>query len=558
MAINPKTRKVSIRLHELPHELLNEIFLYLEEDDRPTLFDLRLVCRYIEAVARFHLFRIIRLVACSDIFRNMNFLRIAKSTRLRPCVREVRIDTWGGMSRCRREFFQPSVVFMCVLPYLRFFHGLTVCHAKFSHASLPNISRKTRRDYSVWVLDVILNCLAGTWSLDRQTKIDDALKIGDSPRTYGDAQQKGAANIPLKVFTASELDNPIDKRILRSKAWHDLVDSKTLGDLKLYVIEDYYANTKRNALDLNKSLHHSWLTKNLGAKLRNLTLYWRGPGSEIFPPLTVPKVRPGMTDFSNYFPVLRSLLIGRYSFTTQDQADWVTYLGRGPGCNGLEELCIDDCRVLWDDMPQNTARYANTIGGLIGPHIYDKSQQPLRWYKMICRWATRLPNLKSFEMATADKNIVFNEPIARDIAPWISLVARIHEDDDTYYLKWKKTFRDFNIPEPTCNLSVLMRDWRDWCERTEWLSTRYCKEDSMVEGENRSIEGNVVPFDVAPWMALFPVRGWENECLLRLFDESALLYMRRLVEERCNPLQDQPILKVLSDNGPPRKNLSGK
>ncbi|KAI5464473.1 hypothetical protein BGZ63DRAFT_421502 [Mariannaea sp. PMI_226] len=531
------------QLTRLPIELLGEVFTFLEHSDKQSLLQLRLVNTELEHLARRHAFRTVRLSICSRTFVEMNFLHIGMSRRLSQCVRIVYINTWGPYLYCKSDSFQPPVMFMSVLPYMRYFQGMTDLHLQLAHNQYPKLDEQVKRDYSFWTLDVVLNCLAGKWCIERQKRLDRTLKFSSGKPLYGKGLASKAAPIRPRVFTAALLEHPIDSRIMDSPAFLDLLNHHGVGDLKLSIIEDYYQNAIKSQ-SLHIDLHKSWLSKNLGRCLRHLSLYWRGPAEDTFPPLNMAKSWPGEAA-GEWFPVLKVLSIGRYAFTKPDQVAWIANVGKGFGYGGLEELYLDDCRILWQDLPKFLQDYILDITDFIGPHLYDRNRQPMRWYKILAYWASRMPNLKRFKIGTGDWNYVHRITSA-NLAPWIALLAHIFKDESGEMAD--KSFDDFNLPRPGLEL---FRDMRKYgYSQPSWESTRYCSQRQLAVGEGRSAANSNEHFK-NPYVDLPQPLPWDTEPFLKLFDEAAVSFMYRLVRERNKPETPQRIHEMLF----PQRNL---
>lgn len=546
--------------------------------DGRALLDLRRACRAVEPAARARAFRAVDLLGAGDVDAAVDFVRVARSPRLRYCVREATVDSFGGSPAQRRllgSSFEPGQAFVLALPYLRFLQGLTTCHARLSHSSLLLMSsRRARRDLAVWCLDVVLSCLAGTWLPRRQAKVDGALGMVQRPEgganPYRDEHYRGAEGIPVQCLTISELPNPVDKRLRRSHAWRHLLESdgpvpSSLTDLKMYMVEDFYLNDCAAALEVEKGLAQSWLSTKLQSRLRNLTVAWRGPGVEVFPIFNVPPFEEGVTSPDDFFPCLTTVHISRYAFDSVEQTDWLTHVGHGKGYNGLEALYIEGCRLVWDQGPDfhaestsaSVAPYAAvspaTLRRRIDAMVHPEDHHPhdrLRWHLILCRWMTRLPALAKFDLDGNSADDLPHVGASRAVLPHLTLMARIQQDDARYEARRASTHLDFGIPPPAdddASLRVITRDWRHWCDATKHRPRRetgYVREEYILRGVERSYEsarGPAFAF-VMPWFA----PGWEDASdLVRLFDDAAVLYMRRLMWERENPDMKQNLHKQL-------------
>ncbi|KAF4976591.1 hypothetical protein FZEAL_6769 [Fusarium zealandicum] len=428
-------------LRILPTEILNEIISLIP---RPTLLCLRLVNRQLGVLATVHAFRSVRLGAREGIANDYEcFCSLAHKEDaalpelglLRHLVREATLDTWVGPHyeyNCNNYYRGPEW-FMNLLPNLRHFHNLSAVHLRFNefcvHLPMLTWGPEETSDFRYRVLDTVFRCIAGTWNLTDQERVDRELELFYEPY-YGMCQvvreRTSTGPLPIKSLTISNLGDYLDPRLTTSEAFKTVMSLPSLVDLKLYIATEVQDGPSEDAegatwffekYDLFERLPQTWLQPSLATNLRTLSLYC-GASWGWSPKMDFRLVNPS----EGGFPNLRVLALGNYIFSHEWQIDWIATQGKDTVAGGLEELYLDACYVMFyahhlvpldesetiagKDLSGNSIRVSNKgyqRNDLIlemneGPGPMAQTAYSLRWHTILPRWRESMTALKVFRM----------------------------------------------------------------------------------------------------------------------------------------------------------------
>lgn len=415
---------------QLPQDIFRHIFSFALQ---PDLLNCRLLNHAVGSLATSASFRHIRLEAVSG--ENDGFMQIAMSPHLRPLVREITCDTWVGPDfeyHCNGDYQVPEQ-FMKHLPCLRFFANLKALHLRFNeHCGAEEedygLSIEETYNFRYRVLNTVFRCLAGTWSAEKQRKLDERLDldIDIEPQTYEvPDDQVTPGPIHIETLTVSNLADYNDKRLTSSDAFQTVINSPHLTDLKLLIAVETDEAAPENGIyfkqkyEMFQSLPQTWLSPVLAQNLKVLSLfcadYWGWN-----PKMDFRAVNP-IAGSDSGFPNLRVLALGNYIFSHEWQVDWIASLGKKNGRGGLEELYLDDCPIMFHSshlLPMDTSvttlgKDVDGVDVTISNNGYplsetmtnqhtawdqEEADYSLRWHKILPRWTERMTALKVFKM----------------------------------------------------------------------------------------------------------------------------------------------------------------
>ncbi|KAF5563448.1 hypothetical protein FNAPI_2657 [Fusarium napiforme] len=235
-------------------------------------------------------------------------------------------------------------------------------------------------------------------------------------------------SLQIKELTISHLADYNDPRLIHSRAWNKLIRLPTLIDLKLLVGEDHFNNRLDFSVEASEffsALPSQWLQPDLVQKLQVLSLFY--------------------TDFWGWFPrmdlsqlgdlpSLKVLALGRYIFTDKTQTDWIASLGKNNKSDGLEELYLDECCIMYGVMgPLTMDGYPVQDVGLHWNAEIERTGYVRRWHHVLSEWRINMKGLKKFYMGVGD----FGYP-SRTIDPfcaqdWLTDDMRYARDPPQWY-----------------------------------------------------------------------------------------------------------------------------
>ncbi|KAH7007296.1 hypothetical protein EDB80DRAFT_577873 [Ilyonectria destructans] len=403
----------SVSLTSLPLETVTHIVSLLP---RFALLPLRCVNRQLGFIATTYAFRSLRLQAYGN--SPGHFIAIAESEKLSLLVREVTCDTWIGPEFEYRtsEGFKIPAEFLTALPFLGSLRNLRALHLRFhQNCTSPSSYRgdvEETVDFRYRILDTLFQCLAGTWSNQRQRKLDQS--FGHSVFAGHQSTQTPATKITqppsLTTLTISNLADFNDPRLTTSDAFKTILGSGSLTDMRLYITTETSGSRRGwnssypEKFDMFESLPATWLSP-VASNLRTLSLYSRDFWG------WHPKANFRLIDS---LPQLKVLALGKYTFSHQWQVDWVASLG-------LEELYLDDCHILYQALcPMPMDHSTEVIGkddkgddivisneGYIRRDIersqgpdkrIKKVEFPLRWHTIFSHWRKSMLSLTVFKI----------------------------------------------------------------------------------------------------------------------------------------------------------------
>jgi hypothetical protein len=436
----------------LPPELWDSICSLLP---KPSLSSLRLVSPKLNAIALPWSYREIRLEGFGNSAER--FVKIAKSPRLRNLVRELTIDTSVGPDfsyNCNDCFPYPTE-FLDALVYMHCFNSLSAIHLRFNQycGQDDRVGLVVEETYGFRyrVLDTVFHCIAGMWTVDKQMEIEEKTEdeLEYYERTYPEDEFTGSFSqaMPLKELTIANLADCYDPDLASSDAFKKVISMPSLTNLKLFVTteknEDYDDSTAHyeEKYGFFEFLPGTWLNQSISNNLTVLSLYARDYWGWF------PKI-----DFrSMKFPQLKILALGHYVFSHEWQIDWISSIGRGDGGEGLRELYLDDCPILFQACQASPLDESDPgypiLDSVLDHEEPETHKYTMRWSHVLSRWAASMGGLREFRIGhghwTADE------------APKDTFESHridLGEDDEREsvlrYRLSNNTHRSFDCPEP--------------------------------------------------------------------------------------------------------------
>ncbi|KAM5341597.1 hypothetical protein ACJ41O_014628 [Fusarium nematophilum] len=459
-------------LLKLPDEILTAIISFVP---RPTLLRLRLINRRLGVIATTWLFRSIRLGSrlrknsdfdCFFIVAQMEDCTLTNATRplelgpLRHLVREATLDTWLGpdFEYARNNPYPLPEDFMNVLPLLRRFRNLSAVHIRFNefcgNFPMVGVEADERTDFRYRVLDTAFRCMAGTWKVQEQERIDQELNLFyDYDYGISEYYEELSTGLPLpmKRLTVSNLGDYADERLTNSEAFRTVLSLPSLVDLRLLITTQPDILSPENAVwftekyDFFETLPQTWLQPSVATNLRTLSLFcstcWGWS-----PKMDFRLVNPS----EGGFPNLKVLALGNYIFSHEWQIDWIASQGKKTAAGGLEELYLDHCFVMFHahhlipldestvivgrDPDGNDIEVSNK-GYQRKDLIFEVDENdpplaetpyPLRWHTILSRWRESMAALKVFRMG---RGSWFGAP---------QVVIDIHKQDGSIHVREDK------------------------------------------------------------------------------------------------------------------------
>jgi hypothetical protein len=395
----------------LVNEIWDQICSYLTHH---SLANLRLASRRCNEIALPRQYRSLRLEAFGDSVER--FVGIAKSPKLHKLVRTITIDTHVDFDfeYASNESYPFPQTFMEALPHLRYFTNITSLHIRFEEhcgeddrngGSIEEVAELRYR-----VLDTIMHCAAGMWTLEKQRVIDKVLlgylytesEMEEFDYCDQDLEFINNGPFPLRELTVTNLADNDDANLTLSEAWNAIISLPSLVDLKLFIATEEYQASPENAIYFEEkyyffqSLHETWLSPNLSQHLRVLSLYFRDYWGWF------PKMDFRLIGEDSPFPHLKVLALGNYVFSHEWQIEWFTKIGKANGSGGLEELYLDDCPILYKARQNGSLHdgYPDFVTILEAQWRPSTHAFPLRWYEIFSHWKNSMRGLKVFKMGS--------------------------------------------------------------------------------------------------------------------------------------------------------------
>lgn len=524
----------------LPPDIWDHICSYMS---KPSLFQLRLASRSLANVARRWAYRSLTLEGFGT--SPARFAEIARSPSLRGLVRELTIDTWIGPDypyHCNESYEVPAA-FMDNLPYLRCFAGLRALHLRFSEHCGDEEERSGLTIEETWnlryrVLDTVCHCMAGMWTRERQSEIDESMAEdlhewvpGFDPED--DARLPPGEVIPLRELTIANLADYHEPRL--SEAWEKVLALPSLVDLKLFLTTEgcdaspeaatYYPE-KYEFFD---EVPRSWLSPAVADKLEILSLFYRDYWGW-FPKMDFRMVT---------LPRLKVLALGNYVFSHEWQREWIAALGRENGSGGLEELYLDDCPILYkakQQGPLSTTDPGYPVTGTVLNSAWEpvKQRYPMRWHHILRRWAESMPGLRVFRMGHGEWDGTPEDTIrAIELDGGYDDINRDVWSHRTDY----RLHRSFACPAPASDTD----DYADY--EAVWMTGRHLRGTGMIG--NRMCQMQYIKYDIglgpSPWITPEVHYTWPNQAPFApeegTADEDSAAYevLMAAVEARAEP-----------------------
>jgi hypothetical protein len=432
-------------------DLLPLVFKFLPQE---TLAQCRLVSRTVEPLASAVLFCHVRLEFDSD---PNAFLNITRSERLRPYVRELTVDLSQLKNSASSDMTEYADTLrqreqaIVAFPLVRFLTRLRTLNLRFGE-----FQGLTRRDsegfYSILpsiFTETIIQCVCGGWTKESQDHWESTwstwykprkealshlmqqvgsgdLRLTDAPGPdshSGTAQHLTNTAVNIKTLTISNLlewdseyllSSPIMRRFFETQSLSTLQILMASGSGSAHGVYDTFGSSEsilKNKYKLIQTLPSSWLSPPIANRLRTLSLfsheYWGWcPKMDL-------RVLGGL-------PNLRTLALGHYVISHQWQVDWIAQLGADNGRGGLEELYLDNCRIMWQGRVLGPV---DDEGFPLEEVMTEQKFQPhqgqravvsvsLRWNTVLDEWCRMMPSLKAFRMGRGDWHGGFSAEVA--------------------------------------------------------------------------------------------------------------------------------------------------
>ncbi|KAI6749627.1 hypothetical protein HG530_015041 [Fusarium avenaceum] len=515
---------------------------------RRSLANLRLASRRFNEIALPWQYKSLRLEAFGDSVEH--FVSIAKSPKLHKLVRTITIDTHVDLDfeYTGNQTYPFPQAFMEALPHLRYFTNITSLHIRFEEhcgeddAHGTSIEEVAELRYRV--LDTIMHCAAGMWSLEKQRIIDKVLleylyaedEMEEFDYSDQDLEFVNDGPFPLRELTVTNLADNDDANLTLSKAWNAVISIPSLVDLKLLVATEENQSSPENSIYFEnqyyffQSLHKTWLSPNLSQHLRVLSLYFRDYWGWF------PKMDFRLIDEDSPFPHLKVLALGNYVFSHQWQIKWFTRIGQENGSGGLEELYLDDCPILYkarQDGPLHDG-YPDWVIVLGGQYHFSTHAFPLRWHEVFSHWKGSMKGLKVLKMGSGSW---FTTPMCtyntmRCDPEYAKLGNDVlhHRTSDNQHI-------DFACPAPIPRGAY----WKPECKEI-FASGKYLNGEGISDTRDRRMQ--YVEYDIgvgpSPWREkrnrpAVVYDGFEPEEGTLLKDNQAWDEMLAANEARCKP-----------------------
>jgi hypothetical protein len=483
----------------LVNEIWDQICSYLTHQN---LANMRLACRRFNEIALPQQYRSLRLEAFGDSVHR--FVDIAKSPRLHRLVRTITIDTHvdfdfeytGGYT------YPFPQAFMEALPHLRYFTNITSLHIRFEeHCSKDEehgYSSEEVAELRYRVLDTIMHCAAGMWTLEKQRTIDKVLlgylyaedEMEEFDYSDQDLEFTNDGPFPLRELTVTNLADNDDANVTLSEAWKAVISLPSLVDLKLLVVteEDQYSPEKSIYLEAKyyffQSLHETWLSPNLSQHLRVLSLYFQDYWGWF------PKMDFRLIGEDSPFPHLKVLALGNYIFSHRWQIEWFAKIGKENSSGGLEELYLDDCPILYKAHQNGPVHdgYPDFVSILEDRDETNHSTHTfsLRWHEVLSQWKNSMTGLRVLKMGSGSWGIApmctFHTMLCDSEYAKMSIDAMRYRTSHNIH-------RDFACPAPIprCNY------WEPECRKI-FASGKYLNGEGISDTRDRRMQ--YVEYDI--------------------------------------------------------------
>lgn len=408
-------------LESLPPETIDNIVSFL---DKRTLSAFRHLNHYLEPfAARWH-FQKVRCRTSTFCRDRQALVNIAKSTKLNRLVHsvcciielpaslpfypnlDVNIEqSFRAMKPGDLHHFASAAH---VLPFLGHFRHLTTLRLVFTE--YPKVAPNTQVSSDVinfqsGIIETIVQCLVGTWPLERQTRIDEALKLvlGDE-YSAGCSAFPGSGPVSLRTLRIYNLNTSLHPRVVGSEAFKAVVGSSSIVDFsclnKSYGRRDIASGPlySREELEMFEQLPQIWFIPSMAENLQILELDFSDDWGW-HPKLDLEAITPAL-------PNLKKLSLWKFVFSHERQAQWIASLGRNNSSGGLEELHLFECQILYrathfgrldSDKGYPLQEVMLRLDPLDDEQL-TSSFFPPRWYTILDIWRASMPALTSFRL----------------------------------------------------------------------------------------------------------------------------------------------------------------
>ncbi|KAM0350697.1 hypothetical protein ACHAPU_003190 [Fusarium lateritium] len=500
----------------LANEIWDQVCSYLTP---PNLARLRLVSRRLNEIALPQKYKSLRLEAFGPSVER--FINIAKSPKLRNYVRELTIDTRVDFDfdyACNSGYELP-IAFMSAIPCLRLFTNVTVLHVRFveecgefDRDDCSNSMEETW-EFRYRMLDTVMHCAAGQWTLEKQRIIDNVLletgvaDLDEFDYSDQDIEFTKQGPFPLRELTITNLADFDDDELTSSEAWNAVISLPSLADLKLLITTERNEASPGSAIHYEEkyyffqNMHEIWLSPNLSQHLRVLSLFFRDYWGWL------PKMDFRLIGDESPFPQLKVLALGNYVFSHQWQIEWFSKIGKEKGSGGLEELYLDDCPILFQARQCGVSDdgYPDFKRFLKEAYNPKACMYPIRWHNVLAHWKDSMKGLKVLKMGSGSWNL----------APWLTQETISNDpgyaDMCSQVLEHRLTgnlHRQFASPSP-------VPDEEQYGD--EWASEKWRNGTGL--SDNRCTRMQYIEYDIgtgpSPWLEKmndsYPSDGFEPE-----------------------------------------------
>ncbi|KAH7159790.1 hypothetical protein B0J13DRAFT_643236 [Dactylonectria estremocensis] len=470
-------------LASTPPEMVDNICSYL---DKSSLSQTRLVNHYISLFATSWLFREVKFDTRGTNKDLLAFTEIAQSAKLSRLVRKVDCTafvTWNlsffpylddRFRESVRQLDTEDASFIagavCVLPFITCFGNLSNLRVSFAfdpiHDAWPTLYTRSYfsdMDIESGIIQIILQCLAGTWSFQRQNAMSEILRqeTGDSypcRRILGPTSE----STTLKSLELRDMNAELDSRVANSAEFKTIMGRGGVVDFGLCAKNVAIIGTQgplgadpRDEMDKFERLPKVWFIPDVAENLRALSLAF-GYNWGWHPKVDLETISPT-------FPNLRELRLSDFIFSHERQAEWVASLGKNTRSGGLERLVLHKCRALYVaihcaplDFNENGVGYPNkeNINSWWNPDWEEIcSYFPIRWYTVFEGWQNSMPALISFQLDNFTDEDDTIDRYEEDLSGW-----DIYDGDDDFLDQWDAENADAYGPAPRKRLTEPKQD----------------------------------------------------------------------------------------------------
>lgn len=368
---------------QLPPEILTLIAIAVDESDHATTKALRCVSRDFTNICTRLVFRNTTLLLRQKSIQRLDSLLWC--SELCSAVVNLTIDTAEFTDTCLDSYdwedrdAQLLKSFLAVLTRLGRLQNLQSLSLRCSHEC---VGPQQRRRW--WARGV-------PESIDFRSNVLQSLFTG--------LNSSGQPPPKMSQLSIENLQGCADDCLARSKDFHAVMSQ--VRKLELQIVTEDVDGNGSTPTNLGKKELHTFFGQKLAEHwleptrkhLTHLKLYARDMYLGYLPRCHLP-----------FFPILKTLLIGGMSFTSDSQLDWILQHKRT-----LEELKFDNCTIVIGVRIPSTLDSSNyPIEPLFNSSVTGSILQPssfsynMRWHDYFKRLANELPALRSFRCGFGD------------------------------------------------------------------------------------------------------------------------------------------------------------